>query len=303
MITSIEKLKEVFGDLEINDKQKEVLDTFFQEFSDEIASQYQSKIEELEVALEEASDETLDLEQIRDEIKAEYSEELETEFLQKGEIILEQAREDLAQEFTDKTSVLIEEIYSTLSDKAKTEFYHSEEYNAFQKAKEAMLPFVSNEDVVSLNQKISTLRQEKEELMQENSDAKRKEIISELVQEFEGTQRDAIARFISDGTTEEDIYKRFNTILEALENAKDSSQEEDERDEGFEDDEDDENLDEDEDDLDEEEEDDDDDLVTEDVDILFNSESIEGTKVKKPEYDELQDFDAVGKAIMNRVFK
>lgn len=236
-LKSIEKLAEVFSEFELNDDQEKALDKFFEEFYSETSKryeeQYNEKIQKLEAQLEEAGNHTTINEDMVSIEQAERAAELmmadaekaanmmvedaEKEFMEKGQVILEQAREDMAQEFGEKMALMLEEVHDELYEKARINFLESNEYKAFENAKNAIAPLIVNEDSSALMKELQELKAQKAHLEEENFEVQKKETIEDLIQEFSEKEQAVIRKFVEKATSEDEIYSRFNEILEHIE--------------------------------------------------------------------------------------
>lgn len=302
-LKSLEKLAEVFSEVELSEDQEKALDSFFEEFYSETSKQYEEQYEEkiqtLEAQLEEAGNHTVnDNEEMVSIEQAEAAaalmmedaeraanlmvEDAEAEFMEKGQLILETARDDMAQEFGEKMAVMLEEVHSELYDKARANFLESSEYKAFENAKNAMAPLMVNEESSALLDELRELKAQKAHLEEENFEAQKKETIEDLIQEFSKKEQKFIRSFVENAKDEDEIYSLFNKSLESLEILKeDSNEEEEEEDE----------------DLNKNEEENEEEVVTEDT--IFNSSTKETSVYSEESGPRLNK---VEQAIVNRLF-
>lgn len=238
-LKSLEKLASVFSEMELSDEQETALDEFFAEFYSETSKQYEEqyneKIQTLEAQLEEKGNHTdtsdmVSIEQaeaaaalmMEDAERAANMmvEDAEAEFIEKGQAILESARDDIAQEFGEKMAVMLEEAHEELYAKARSSFLESDEYKAFETAKAAIAPLIVTEDSSALLKELQDLKAEKAHLEEENFEVQKKEAIEDLIQEFSEKEQSVMRRFIEKAKTEDEIYSRFNEILESIESLK-----------------------------------------------------------------------------------
>lgn len=138
-------------------------------------------------------------------------------FMEEAETAGEMMSEDLKNVYAEKSMKAIEDLYESIEGEVKTAFLESEEYRALMEIKKIATPFVLEESDDELAKKIVSLSSQKETLFEEVESLKKKEIISSLISDFPVKQAKVIQEFIEKGKDENEIYERFSTVIELLE--------------------------------------------------------------------------------------
>lgn len=257
--------------MEINEDQQEALDEFFEELYTDVENkakkEYEDKIVELEESLE-TSNESLESAITLEQAEAAYAKAKE-DFMEEGQKVLDTAQEDMTKEYSEKFAVVLEDVYSEIHDKVEADFLESDEYQAFEKAREALKPVIMAESDNDLVQEINKLKTEKKEILEEKEELSRKETINSLIVDFKEKEQKIISDFLENAKDEDEIYERFNTVIALLESGDEDESEEDIDDEENDEDEV-EGEESDDDESDDEEEDDDDKEVAEEDDKIVN---------------------------------
>ncbi len=156
--------------------------------------------------------------------------ELEQSFIEKGEEILKKAREDwevvaeeafknrtteIKEEMASEMAVAIEKLQEELKDQVRAEFYESEEYQAFEKVKEAVAPFVEGLDQKVVDE-LNKVKQEKDELSKVVGETLLKESIDELVSDLPEKKAKIIRKFLEACKTQEEVYAEFERVVKIL---------------------------------------------------------------------------------------
>lgn len=138
-------------------------------------------------------------------------------FMEEAETAGEMMSEDLKNVYAEKSMKAIEDLYESIEGEVKSAFLESEEYRALMEIKKIATPFVLEESDDELAKKIVSLSSQKETLFEEVESLKKKEIISSLISDFPAKQASIIQEFIEKGRDENEIYERFSTVIELLE--------------------------------------------------------------------------------------
>jgi hypothetical protein len=287
-LKSLEKLKNVLSDVEINEEQKLALDSFLEELYESLVDKARQEVEsEIQSIDESEAREAFDLAMEDAERAFElFAEDAEAAFnsaMGDAEAAFNMLAEDLTREHAENMTRAIEDIYEDLFEKAKEEVLASPQFESLNKIKDILAPYIleesNSESLLKENKKLKEalrfINEEKEEL-------ERDQIIESLVSELPEKEKNVIRNYIEEAKTIEDIYERYNLAISLLE-AKDEDEEDEEEDEDLEESD---SLEEDEDIEDEDEE------VQESV---FYTESIEKQKPKR--------YTSIEEAIISTVFK
>lgn len=212
----MDKILKVLEGVELNEEQVAAFDEFFAEFTekikDETSEVYQEELDKLEekVKVLAESNEVTD---------AKYSpENVEKAFeLYKEDIDKEHAEEvdSLRDEMSNQLAETVQSVYEDIEGRAKADLASSREMKALNLIKEALAPLmVSDEtllqEVNSLQEELSTLKADKDEMTREKT-------INALLEDIPAEFSDFVRDFISKGETEEAIYEHYETILPIIE--------------------------------------------------------------------------------------
>lgn len=327
---SLEKIKNVLSDVEITEEQQLALDEFFAELyenlQEKIKEEYQEEIELLQESLESSDEGREGWIRVEEAEKAFNlaMQDAESAFdlamgdaekafdlaMQDAETAFENVQIDLIKEHSETMTYAMEDLYESLLEKAKEQLYESPEFENIQKIKAILAPSILEEsNSVTLLSKVQKLEKQIEHIKEEKEQIELKNVVESLVEELPPREAKVVKKYISEATTVEEVYDRYNLAVSLLE-AKDETESVNHKhnkpslvteslnsydeDEDYEDDEDDElmeALSEDED-YDDEDEDDEDEMVAE---SFFNSKSNESNKKV--------EFNSIEEAIISKVFK
>ena len=212
---SLEKLKIALDGLEITDEQMSVLNDFFEEFrqaqEEQIRSEFNEEIESLKVQIQESQSGQAQEDLIPKSEVEEAFELARQDFMEKGERILELAREDMAVEYSEKLAHAINEVYETLEDKARQEFYESGEYADFKRVKDIMKGYVFSESEIA--EELSKIDKERQQAIQENAELKRRDLINTLIKDLPEKRQAVAADFLENAQSEDDVLRNYDSLL------------------------------------------------------------------------------------------
>lgn len=221
---SLERLKTVLSDVEINEDQKAALDAFLIELSETLAkkaeSKYQEEISELKVQLESKATEVDPQEYIAISI-AEAAFDLATQDAKKA---FEMVQEDIITESSEIMSKTIEDIYEDLKIKAHEEAIKSPQFESLNKIKEILAPsIISESSSESLAKKVKDLENKLTSIEEEKEVLEREKIIESLVNELPKKEAKIVKSYIEEAKSIEDVYERFNLAIALLEAKEDTT--------------------------------------------------------------------------------
>jgi len=124
--------------------------------------------------------------------------------------------EEKEQQYTESMAKAMQDIYEELEARVQDDFKHSPEYKAFEQIKSAVLPVVISEDQKELLEKIKNIEEKEQLLEQEQKTLSKDQVISTLLQDFPKEYSETVKKFISKAKDEEEVYERFNTIVEMI---------------------------------------------------------------------------------------
>lgn len=328
---SLEKIKNVLSDVEITEEQQLALDEFFAELyenlQEKIKEEYQEEIELLQESLE-SSDEGREgwirVEEAESAFNLAMSDAEKAFDLAMGdaekafdlamgdaEIAFENVQKDLIKEHSETMTYAMEDLYESLLEKAKEQLYESPEFENIQKIKAILAPSILEEsNSITLLSKVQKLEKQIEQIKEEKEQIELKNVVESLVEELPPREAKVVKKYISEATSVEEVYDRYNLAVSLLE-AKDETEAINHKhnkpslvteslnsydeDEDYEDEDDElmEALSDDDDYEDDEDfEDDEDEMVTE---SFFNSKSNESSQ--------RVEFNSIEEAIISKVFK
>lgn len=288
-LESLQNLKEILGDIEINEKQKLALDEFFSELYESLKEKAELEISEDYVLREDAEAAfeayEADVERAFDLFESDSERAFEL-FAKDSEAAFELFESDLINEHSQNMTKALEDLYEDLYDKAKEEVLTSPQFESLNKIKDILAPFIIEEsDSESLLKENRKLKEALRFINEEKEDLERDQIIESLISELPNKEKNVIKNYIKEAKTIEEIYERYNLAISLLE-AKEDDEELDEEEE---------NEDLDEDIIESIEEDED--LLEDSRDPVFYTES--KVEVQKPK----KKFSSIEEAIISTVFK
>jgi hypothetical protein len=218
----MEILKALEG-VELNEEQTKALDAFFKEYSGKLKKQYSEGTTKVDPKLyiKKADAEKAFALFEADCEKAFNMFEKDAEkafglFENDAEKAFNLFQEDKEKEYTDRLANVINEVYSDLEDRTKREFMESKEYKTLKAIKEMVLPLLEGTDN-ELVEKLKSISEEKEKVESENMKLHLEKVVSTLIKDIPAEYSETVSKFIAEGSTEEEIISRFNTILEMIE--------------------------------------------------------------------------------------
>ncbi len=324
---SLEKIKSVLSDLEITEEQKTALDEFFAELheslQEKVRAEYAEEIELLQESLAEAESGPREgYISIEDAEKAfnlgmrdaEKAFELAMEDAERAfdlgmgdaELAFEAVQKDLIKEHSETMATAMEDLYESLLEKAKEQLYESTEFVNIQKVKALLAPSILEEsNSVTLLSKVQKLQAQLEEVKTQKEAVERESIIESLIEELPSNEAKIVKKYISEATSIDEVYERYNLALSLFEAREEESKPSNSKSiykESL-------NDDEEEDDEDEDlfgddlfgDEDEDDDLFGESDESLLTEESLVTTRSKESKNG--SNFSNIEEAIISSIFK
>jgi len=216
------KVPEILNNINLDETQIAALDTFFKEWTEDIKTATKAELvaEGADMISRADAQKAFEL----------YEADAEKAFaLYEGdtEKAFEFAKRDWQKEFdaileekenkyTESLTMAIQDIYEEVENKVKEDFKHSPEYQALQRVKDIMIPMVISEDQKEILAKLEQVV-EKEKVLEESQKALSKDqVIATLLQDFPREYAETVKNFISKAKDEEEVYERFNTIVEMI---------------------------------------------------------------------------------------
>lgn len=221
---SLEKLKKVLSDVEINEEQKIALDEFFAELSESIrekvSKEYEDKIEQFE---SEGADGFIRIE------------DAEAAFnlgMKDAEAAFNLVQEDLESEYTEGMTNAMESLYESLFEKARVDVLASPQFESLNKIKEILAPIILQEAQENvLVKKIKELETQLESISKEKEEIERESIIESLISELPKKEQKIVKSHIEEAKSIEELYERYNLVISILEAKEENKSDEEDEDE------------------------------------------------------------------------
>lgn len=206
-------IPETFKGIKLTDEQAAELKKFFEEYSKNVEQQIS---EELSSTESTPTEEHEILQEEFENYKAKVKEKFE-EFKEHAKEANKAVVEEIQKEYSQNMAKALESLYSDIEDRVKKDFLESNEYKVLAHLKEVMKPIMSDKDTDHLLEEIETLRKEKEDLENENSELDRNVTIETLMKDFPEEYANEVREFIEASKSNEEIYERFNQIIAIFE--------------------------------------------------------------------------------------
>ncbi len=221
----------ILENIELTEEQIKALDKFFTEWvekkTDEIKQQYLEANGDANVDMEkyilreEAEAKMKEFEEKCEKAFESFEDDCETAF----ELFEDHAQKafdmgvsDLQKEYTENMTQALQEVYTEIQERVKQDFMESREFKALDQLKNAIIPLLdgegANEELIA---KLKTLNEEKEQIKADNQKLAKDNAINLLLKDIPKEYAETVKEFISEGVDENDVIKRFNTMMEILE--------------------------------------------------------------------------------------
>ena len=219
------KIPEILSTINLSDEQTAALDTFFKEWTEDIKAKSKQELTTESVVPEgyikkENAEKAFDL-YTQDAEKAfelfkEDSEKAfdlaKTDWQEEYNVMLEEKQA----KYTETMAKAIQDIYEEVETRVSNDFKSSGEYKAFQKVKEAIIPVTITESQKEILEKVRAYEEREITLAQNEKELSKKQAIEILLQDFPQEYAETVRKFISKAGTEDEVYERFNTIVEMV---------------------------------------------------------------------------------------
>ena len=229
-------ISEVLKGIELSDEQTKALDSFFENYTNYVKEKAKKELHE--VVIEEVKAKMEDGVILKEEAEkafALYEEdckkafELYKEDCEKAFMLFEEDADkafnmgiedsinDTQKEYTENMTKALQDLYEDIEERVKIDVFESKEFKALDKIREAVTPIMLNEDQKKLLDELEELKKEKEIISEEKEELNREKIINTLMKDFPIQYEEQVRNFISNAKDEEEIYERFNHIVEMIE--------------------------------------------------------------------------------------
>lgn len=147
-------------------------------------------------------------------------------FYEDSKNAFDKAKEELIVEHTENMAKALEDLFEDVEVRAKQDILESAEFKALNEIKKVVAPMIAEGDKKSLLEEIETLKAEKTKMVQEQEELERKKVIETLLEDFPAVHAKTVRVFVEKAETVDEVYDRFNAIVEMLQNELDDSVEE-----------------------------------------------------------------------------
>jgi hypothetical protein len=224
-------ISEVLKNIELNEEQQKALDTFFAEYAESIKTSTETTLresitEELKTAQAENLISKEDAEKTFEMFKedAEKAFELFKADAEKAfELFNEDATKaadlmlkDAQNEYTENMTRALQDIYESIETRVKSDFCESNEFKALEAVKAAVAPVMMNEDYNKVMEELEALKAEKNAIVEEKEELTKEKVIETLIKDLPEQYVETVRKFVSNAKNEDEIYERWNSIVEML---------------------------------------------------------------------------------------
>jgi len=222
----LDKIKALLESAKLTEEQVQAFDAFFESYTEELKKKFGKN-----KAFNESNEEMIPksiAEKMFKNVKRDaelafnlYKEDAKTAFNEikkHSEKAFELYAEDLQNECTDNMIHGLQELYSEVEDRVKRSFNESKEASVLNQIKTIMTPLIASEGNRELLEEIDRLKTMHQVILEENEDITREKTINTLIKDFPEQYYETVKEFISGAKDEDEIFERFGTICEMIEN-------------------------------------------------------------------------------------
>lgn len=222
----LDKIKALLESAKLTEEQVQAFDAFFESYTKELEKKFSGN-----KAFNESNEEMIPksiAEKMFKEVKRDaelafnlYKEDAKiafNEMKKHSEKAFELYSEDLQNECTDNMIHGLQELYSEVEDRVKRNFNESKEASILNQIKTIMTPLIASEGNRELLEEIDRLKAVHQVILEENEDITREKTINTLIKDFPEQYYETVKEFISGAKDEDEIFERFGTICEMIEN-------------------------------------------------------------------------------------
>lgn len=219
------EISEALKGVELNEEQEKSMTEFLSVFAEDIKAKTLAQaqvINEDEIVKREKTKYDEELAKVVEENKQafalfeEKAREAFTLFHDDSKKAFEAGREDLRAEYTETMAQALEDLFEEVEARAKQDIFESDEFKAFETIKKVIAPMIVEGDKQSVFEEVQALKAEKEQLLADKANGERTKVIATLLEDFPAEHTSAVEKFISCGKTIDEVYDRFNVIVEML---------------------------------------------------------------------------------------
>lgn len=218
-------ITETLKGVELNEEQEKAMTEFLTAFAEDIKTKSLADaqvINEEEIVKREKAKYDEELAKVVEENKQafalfeEKAREAFTLFHEDSKKAFEASRNDLRNEYTETMAQALEDLFEEVEIRTKQDIFESDEFKAFETIKKVIAPMIVEGDKQSVFEEVQALRAEKNQLMAEKAESERTKVIATLLEDFPAEHSKAVEKFISNCKTVDEVYDRFNAIVEML---------------------------------------------------------------------------------------
>jgi DNA-binding ferritin-like protein (Dps family) len=222
----LDKIKALLESAKLTEEQVQAFDAFLESYAKSIEEKFSKK-----KAFNESNEEMIPksiVEKMFNEVKRDaelafnlYKEDAKiafNEMKRNSEKAFELYAEDLQNESTDNMIHGLQELFTDVEDRVKRNFNESKEASILNQIKTLMTPLIASESNKELLEEIDRLKSMQQIILEENEVITKERTINTLIKDFPEEYYETVKEFISGAKDEDEIYERFGTICEMIEN-------------------------------------------------------------------------------------
>ena len=203
-------IPEILKGIELNEEQIKALDGFFKEWSEsltaDIKKQYSENGEMMPRAIAKAA-----FDKMYENAEAGF--ELARKQYKRA---FNEAIKDEQNKYTESMAKAMQDVYSDIEVRVKKDFQESVEYKAFENVRNAIAPVALTESQKESIEKIKEYEAKEAALEEEKKTFSKEKAIATLLADFPKEYTETVKNFISKAVTEEEVYERFNVMVEMI---------------------------------------------------------------------------------------
>lgn len=217
----LKRVKQILESLELNEEQIKALDGFFTQYTEEVRKSERKQLEVDGEMIPKALAEKAFNKFHQDSEKAfnlfkEDSKNAFNLFKSDSEKAFELYAEDLKTEYTESMIKGLQDLYTDIEERVKKDFMESKDASVLDGIKKLIMPLVAAEDQKTLLEEIEKLRNEKKQIISENENISKENVINSLVSGFPVEYSEEIKTYLNKAKNEDEIYERFSFICEMV---------------------------------------------------------------------------------------
>jgi len=217
----LKRVKSILETAELKDEHFKALEDFFTQYTEEVRKSERKKLgndgEMISKALAEKAFDKFreDSEEAFNLFKEDSKNAFEL-FKEDSEKAFELYEKDLQTEYTENMIKGLQDLYTDIEERVKKDFMESKDVSILENIKKLMIPLIATDDKKELVEEIERLKNEKQEIISENENISKENVINSLVSGFPKEYSEEIKTYLEKAKNEDEIYERFSFICEMV---------------------------------------------------------------------------------------